>query len=316
VQKAKDSLKKLAKEQGIVITSHVKKQALAIEAVRSAREEGKQHLGFNSRPFILCGLPIKRPKKGVLLHIRKNGAFFLRVAGDPQFGLPFGQDRLIPLWIATLAVKQKTNGLVPRTITFNSAAEMLDSLGLPKDGYTYRRLTEGFKRVFASTIFFGTEQQLKDAAVFDWTRFHFFDRVRVWFSPGLDQNTLPDDDFRNMVVLSEEFRQELQDHPIPINLDVVKALANAPGKLDFYMWLSWRCFKAKGNESIPLFGSGGLLQQLGVEGYGRKRNFTKTVRTWLESIRLYWPECPASVSKDGDYLELHHAREITGCGKD
>ena len=49
--------------------------------------------------------------------------------------MPFGQDRLIPIWVATLAVRQKS-----RTVRFNSAAETLDFFQLPKEGLHYRRL--------------------------------------------------------------------------------------------------------------------------------------------------------------------------------
>src|SRR5437667_670948 len=84
--------------------------------------------------------------------------------------VPFGQDRLIPIWVATLAVKQKS-----RTVRFGSAAQMLEFLQLPKDGLHYRRLVEGFQRIFAATIFFGTEATQTSSQVFDWARLHFFD---------------------------------------------------------------------------------------------------------------------------------------------
>jgi Plasmid encoded RepA protein len=297
----------LGTQEAIAISSRIKKKAISIEAVRRARDDQNQRLGYNSRPFILCGLPLKRLPENTLLHIRRNGKFFLRVVGDPQFGLPFGQDRLIPLWIATLAVKQRS-----RVIHFSAAADMLENFGLPKDGRAYRRLTEGFKRIFAATIFFGTEQQLKEAAVWDWARFHFFDRLQVWFSRNPNQPTLPDG-FRNTVVLSQAFWDELQEHPIPVNLEAVKAFANAPGKLDLYMWLAWRCQKQKEATTIPLFGAGGLVDQLGVaEGYSRsKRKFRQLLRGWLQSVRMYWPECPAALSNDGENLLIDHALEIT-----
>jgi hypothetical protein len=47
--------------------------------VRLKRDGFKQNLGFSSRPFVLCGLPIKRPANGVLLHERRNGHFQLQV---------------------------------------------------------------------------------------------------------------------------------------------------------------------------------------------------------------------------------------------
>jgi hypothetical protein len=49
----------------------------------------------------------------------------------------------------------------------------------------------------------------------------------------------------------------------------VRALVNAPGCLDLYLWLVWRCFKLKRDAQIPLFGAYGLLQQLGTDDYVR-----------------------------------------------
>lgn len=275
-----------------------------IELARQQRDDGKQELGFSSRPFVLCGLPLRRVK-GKLIHIRRNGKFFLRVAGDPEFGLPYGQDRLIPLWVSTLAVRQKS-----RVVHFDAAAQILEAFGLPKDGKTYRRLVEGFKRIFASTIYFGTESQLKQGAVWAWSRFHFFDKMHVWYSRDVDTSTLPGEEFRNVVVLSEAFWQELQEHPIPIDLAAVRALVNSPGELDLYTWLVWRCWKARGAESIPLMGTGGLVNQLGVEGYSSERKFRQTLKRWLASIRAVWPDCPATISLDGESLVIRHVKAI------
>jgi len=61
-----------------------------------------------------------------------------------------------------------------RLIHFSSAAELLDTFGLPKDGKTYRRLIDGFQRIFGATIFFGTEEQSKASTVFDVEGFRFF----------------------------------------------------------------------------------------------------------------------------------------------
>ena len=91
-----------------------------IECVRLRRQSGGQNVGFSSRPFVLCGLPIKCPPPGTLVHERRNGQFVLLVTGHPNYGLPWGQDRLVPLFLATLATRQQT-----RRITFPSAAERL-----------------------------------------------------------------------------------------------------------------------------------------------------------------------------------------------
>ena len=58
--------------------------------VRQKRESDAQNLGFSSRPFVLCGLPVKRPLTGCLLYERRNGRFVLQVTGHPNYGLPWG----------------------------------------------------------------------------------------------------------------------------------------------------------------------------------------------------------------------------------
>ena len=138
----------------IIISKQKLRQAEAVECVRLKRDSASQSLGFASRPFVLCGLPIKRPANGVLLHERRNGQFLLQVTGHPAYGLSWGQDRLVPLFLATLAVRQQhRNYHVP------SAHEMLDTFGMQQGGSQYRRLIGAFQRIFGATIFFGSDMQ-------------------------------------------------------------------------------------------------------------------------------------------------------------
>jgi len=138
----------------LVVSKQQLRRAEAIACVRLKRQEANQNLGFASRPFVLCGLPIKKPVEGQLLHQRRNGQFSLQVTGHPAFGLPWGQDRLIPIFLATLAIRQQS-----QVIQFRSAAEMLNSFGMQQGGTQYRRLVAAFQRIFGATIFFGTDTQ-------------------------------------------------------------------------------------------------------------------------------------------------------------
>jgi hypothetical protein len=45
----------------LVISERKRRQADAIQMIRQKRESEAQNLGFSSRPFVLCGLPVKRP---------------------------------------------------------------------------------------------------------------------------------------------------------------------------------------------------------------------------------------------------------------
>jgi hypothetical protein len=96
----------------------------AIACVRLKRQQANRNLKFASRPFVLCGLPVKRPRAGQFLHERRNGHFQLQVTGHPSYGPPWAQDRLVPIFLATLAIRQQN--LVNR---FRSAAEMLATFG-------------------------------------------------------------------------------------------------------------------------------------------------------------------------------------------
>src|ERR1700722_2748592 len=118
------------------LSAQKRRRVSAIELVRGERPGGPP-LIVNSRPFLLCGLPLKRPPAGTLVHRRRNGLFVLEVTGHPEYGLPFGQDRLIPLWVATKSARQNR-----QEIRFQTGAEILEELGLPQDGPHYRRIVD------------------------------------------------------------------------------------------------------------------------------------------------------------------------------
>lgn len=288
----------------LVISKRRMRKAESIECVRMNREASQQVLGFSSRPFVLCGLPVKMPAPGCLLHERRNGQFVLQVTGHPSYGVPWGQDRLVPIFLATLAVRQQT----PR-ITFDSAAEMLDTFGMQQGGSQYRRLIAAFQRIFGATIFFGTDTQRERAAVVHRARFNFMSEARIWYSRDPDQRLLPGD-CQNMIVLSDEFYREILSHPIPTDLEAAKALSSSPAALDLFMWLSYRCFTARGKERVPLFGDFGLVSQLGSTDYARRRKFREKLEGWLKLVRTMWPECPASIDRDGTGLLIDRAHSV------
>jgi len=80
----------------------------AFQLIREQRDQNKQELAYHARPFVLCGIPLRRPPHGQTAHARRNGRFFLEITAHPRVRLPYGQDRLIPIWVATLALKQKS----------------------------------------------------------------------------------------------------------------------------------------------------------------------------------------------------------------
>jgi hypothetical protein len=237
----------------LVISKQRLEKVNGIELVRIKREQANQTLCFSSRPFVLCGLPVRRLPEGQLLYERRNGHFVLQVTGHPEFGVPFGQDRIVPIFLA------------------HSSESSVQRSFLGTDGFQGR------------------------AKVIHRSRFNFLREAQIWYNRKTDQPVLSDE-FENVIVLSDEFFQEITGHPIPTDLDAVRVLATAPAVLDLFMWLSYRCFSSKGEESVPIFGTYGLAAQLGNVEYARPRRFREKLEQWLKTIRAMWPECPARVN--------------------
>lgn len=186
---------------------------------------------------------------------------------------------------------------------------MLEFFRLPKDGPHYRRVVAGFKRIFSATIFFGTEDQLEKATTIEWARFHFFDRMSLWFNTDGQECNHEQESFPNVITLSEAFYQEIDQHRLPAEREVIAALANAPGALDFYLWVLWRSWTVNGAPvRVPITAPGGLCDQLGAAQYSIPRRFRHTVVEWLTRVRHYWPECPATMSKDRLFLEVRSSK--------
>ena len=75
----------------LVVSKRQMRKAESIECVRLNREAARQNLGFSSRPFVLCGLPVKRPATTSLLHERPMVSSFFRSPGIRASVCPGGK---------------------------------------------------------------------------------------------------------------------------------------------------------------------------------------------------------------------------------
>ncbi len=190
---------------------------------------------------------------------------------------------------------------------------MLEVFGMHKGGTEYRRLVAAFERIFGATIFFGTDQLRGTARMVQQSRFNFLREAQLWYNKRADQPVLSDH-FENVIVLSNEFYQEITAHPIPTDLDAVRTFASSPAVLDLFMWLSYRCFAARSQESIPIFDALGLAAQLGNVKYARPRKFREKLESWLGVIRAMWPDCPARIDNAGSCLLIRPAAALVEKG--
>jgi hypothetical protein len=144
----------------------------------------------------------------------------------------------------------------------------------------------------------------------DRSRFHFFDRMKLWFNTPVQDVHSPAENDGNLVRLSESFYQQIDEHRIPVERHVVTAaLANAPGVLDLYLWTVWKSWTVNGRPvQISLTGPSGLSQRLGTSEYSRDRRFRGKLISWLKQITAFWPACPTAVSPCGRFLVIHSSK--------
>lgn len=293
------------------ITKRQRQRADRLVAIREDREqtEKPQRLGYLARPFILCGLPFKKPKKGTTLYRRQNGDEVLEIVAHPDSEIPYGMDMEVLIWTCVLAKSAmlQNGGQCPRVLEFGTGADFLKAFDLRLDGASYRRAIKRFKRIFFSTWYFGKVTARGRARL--WS-FRFFDGIDLWFSDDLDTPNLPGEDFKNnRLFLSEQLREELERALPVIEMETLRAWANNPTQVYFNIWLAWRCHDAKPGSKIPLMGTSGLKEQCGFEGYEGKRgalDFRGKVKQLLTNTKVSWPQCPVKLITDDparpDYL--------------
>lgn len=278
-----------------------------------ARATQTQHLAYAARDFVMCGLPFKRPKYGETYR-RQNGEYSLEIQGSQTFGLPYGQDRLIPIWLATafFACGRPADNV----IRFRCMKDILRAFDLNTDGgVTLSRLIERIQRVYHATFFITTVKRNAEGGIErDQTSYRLMERVTMNFfteSPrAANQYTL----WQDSIVIDPRFAQELRDGGrVPIDLESVKVLKDCTPALDLYVWQAWRSYRLerdrKGPTSIPIFGERGLMAQLGSESTSPKK-IRAMLRDWQGQVKRVWQACPNFLDRDCDRLMLFPANAI------
>ncbi len=128
------------------------------------------------------------------------------------------------------------------------------------------------------------------------SRFNFMREAQIWYS----RDSRPANAVGGVRKRDRAQRRVLRgDHRSPgsNDLEPVKVLAAAPAVLDLFMWLTYRCFIAKGTETIPVLGPYGLATQIGSVEYSRERRFVAKLEQWLRPVRVMRPGCPARICR-------------------
>lgn len=273
-------------------------------AASQARQYEEQEQVVGLRPLILCGIPLRRHKESY--YQRQNGPFKVEFVSHPKFGVPYGQDRLIPIFLATLF--SALGCPEDNKIRFLYAPDILRLFGLPEDGRTYKRLKEGFQRWRKTLVTMESRFVTKRGKM--GTRdesYILIPQSRLWH---LKDDSNETDEIPNEIWLDSHWAEEIRKHPIPIDLQTVKALAAFPGALDFYCWQIWRCYCIKQTTRIPFEGETGLFAQIGCLAGQETKELKRLLKRWQLRIKSLWPECPNTFGTDGKSFLLQPAKAL------
>ena len=238
--------------------------------------------GFLARTMALCSLPRSNPGNQTQ-YVRQNGPYTLVMSVVGLHKLPFGTNpRLILAWVCTEAVRTQSRDIV----LGRSLSEFMRKLGISStDGRGQARLRNQINRLFNCSVQLNYTAEGREtsatALVAEFTDF--------WWNPKHpDQTGL----WESKVRLSEVFFNEIVSHPVPLDMNTLKALKRSPLGLDLYLWLTYRIFALTTPQRLTWRH---LYRQFGVdpEKASDKRtvqNFRSRTVYELAKIRLAWPE--------------------------
>lgn len=256
-------------------------------------------LGCMSRIMAQATLPHTDPALPPgTMYSRTTGQLTLNIAPTTRkYGVPYGTiPRMVLAWICTEAMRTSSRTLV----LGRSQNEFLEKIQLHSNGRDIARMREQCMRLFRSVISVEYETDGFEAS----QRLPITSSDTIFWHKSPDMQSL----WNSELLLTQEFYDEVQAHPVPIDLRVFHALSKSPLAMDIYTWLTYRMFvlRASGKPSarIPWVG---LKSQLGsniADTPAGLRLFRSRFRERLREVLLFYPEAYGHVIDQGTYLQL------------
>lgn len=280
--------------------------------VVARRVDGQQGLapitmGYAPRDFVIYGMPHKPVTGGT--YRRSSGQLVYKIIGDESVGVPYGQDRIIGIFLATAF--QMLGRPANNILRFKVPADILRLVHLPRDvdwdswnpgGTMMAQLRQSLARTMEATYVVTTtavDGGTGDAGEAK-ARYALMKRYSLWFSnkQHMNQHTL----WPNIIELDSEFADDLRKHPVPINLDMVRELRTKTAALDLALWQAWRSYGCRKETRINVFGPSGLLEQLGSKPKQANFKMRQQLKEWQREVKKAWPECPNELVAGDEFV--------------
>ena len=247
--------------------------------------EANPDLGFMARLLMLCNLPRTNPGARHQ-YKRVNGPYTLIMFSSGKTKLPFGNlPRLLLAWVCTEAVRTQKRELVLGA----SLAEFMRKLGVysTSGGTTggRTRLRNQMKRLFNAHIQLVYEDKQAEVSV----NSPIASRTEFWWNErNPDEPVL----FNSKIRIGEDFFNEIIRRPVPLDMNILKAIKRSPLGLDLYLWVAYRTFALERPLRISWRQ---LYRQFGAEpskasNHYTVKDFRRKVLRELVKIKAAWPD--------------------------
>ena len=254
--------------------------------------EADPTMGFMTRLMALCSLPRTNPGDR-LVYRRVNGPYRLYIQAGPETQLPYGNlPRLLLAWVCTEAVRTQNRVL----ILGSSLSEFMRTLGIYHNsagkGGVQTRLRNQMERLFHCQI----ELIYEDERGTRFVASRIADSGEFWWNP---KHSAKRSLWKSKLELGEKFFNEIIQHPVPLDINILNALKRSSLGLDLYMWLVYRTFVL----THPLRLSWtSLYSQFGSDPAQAGdpitvQNFRRKILRELKKIKTAWPDLKYKTGK-------------------
>ena len=247
--------------------------------------EADPDLGFMGRMMALCSLPRTNPGNR-LQYKRVNGPFTLYMIAGGGNKLPYGSlPRLLLAWVCTEAVRTQSRELVlGRSLSeFMRTLDIYSTSGGSRGDRT--RLRNQMRRLFNAHVQLVYKDKHGEANVSS----SVADRSEFWWNERKpDERVL----WESKIYLGEAFFNEIIQHPVPLDMNTLKALTRCALGLDLYLWLVYRTFALRAPLRLTwqqLYGQFGSHPAKETNKF-TIQNFRRQALRELKKIKLAWPE--------------------------
>ena len=246
--------------------------------------EADADMGFMVRLLALCSLPRTNPGNRKE-YVRRNGPYALVMSAGGLNKLPYGNlPRLLLSWVCTEAVRTQSRELVlGRSLSeFMRKVGMEDRSGSERGDRT--RLRNQMKRLFGCTV----SMIYEDSRGYKRVSSLVADVHEFWWDPKR-----PDDRmlWESKIELGEKFFNEIIQHPVPLDMNILKALKRCSLGLDLYLWLNYRTFAIRSPLQFTWRQLYRQFDENPIKAPGKRaiQDFRRKVLRELKKIKIAWP---------------------------